>query len=57
VRTLRNTGGAKTAKSLKVPWYKKPLVHNAFYTDLQRGAWHIGFYSLVIKGDLGLLHI
>jgi hypothetical protein len=26
---------------------RKPIVSNAFYTDLQRGSWHIGFYTLV----------
>ena len=48
VRTLTRTGaGSRSGKSLRLPWYKKPLVSSAFYTDLQRGSWHIGFYTLV----------
>lgn len=48
VRTLRTgSGGRALTRPSMIPWYKKPLVHNAFYTDLQRGSWHIGFYTLV----------
>lgn len=51
VRTLRTTGGtagrASSHKPTRLPWWKKPCVSSAFYTDLQRGSWHIGFYTLV----------
>ena len=46
-RTLTRGAGARSAKLSKLPWWKKPIVQNAFYTDLQRGSWHIGFYTLV----------
>jgi hypothetical protein len=46
-RTITRGLGARSAKYNKLPWYKKPIVHHAFYTDLQRGSWHIGFYTLV----------
>ena len=46
-RTLTRGLGARSAKYNQLPWYKKPIVQNAFYTDLQRGSWHIGFYTLV----------
>ena len=47
--TLRTKSGtSRRTKSLQtIPWYRKPLVRNAFYTDLQRGSWHFGFYSFV----------
>ncbi len=38
---------SKMSKHTKVPWYKKPILKSALYTDLQRGAWHIGFYTMV----------
>ena len=49
VRTLRTQGTGRVSKGrpAKLPWWKKPLVHSALYTDLQRGSWHIGFYTLV----------
>ena len=50
VKTLRTGhGGSKSVRSSRIPWYKKPIVHHAFYTDLQRGSWHIGFYSLFLS--------
>ena len=51
IRTFRTGGvsGKSVAGSRPgvVPWWKKPLVRHAFYTDLQRGSWHIGFYTVV----------
>ena len=48
-RTFARGGasGTRAVRNQKLPWYKKPIVSNAFYTDLQRGSWHIGFYTLV----------
>lgn len=52
VRTIRAGGPGASSKGGrsrggKIPWYKKPILSHAIYTDLQRGSWHIGFYSLV----------
>lgn len=55
LRTARTGGkaggvaGSRSAKSMRGKWYKKPLVSSAFYTDLQRGSWHIGFYSVFLS--------
>jgi len=53
IRTARTGGKAaaasRSAKSMRTKWYKKPLVASAFYTDLQRGSWHIGFYSVFVS--------
>ena len=39
-------GGSKKSKE---PWYKKPIMKSAIYTDLQRGSWHIGFYTMFLS--------
>lgn len=50
VRTLRGGTSRKSGvKPAPLPWYKKPLLQYAFYTDLQRGSWHIGFYTLFLS--------
>jgi len=33
----------------KQKWYLKPILKSAIYTDLQRGAWHISFYTLFLS--------
>ena len=47
VRTYKS--GPKSHKSHRSvqKWYMKPMMKSAIYTDLQRGAWHIAFYTLV----------
>ena len=57
LRTLTKSGpGSRKSKSMaSLPWYRKPLVHTAFYTDLQRGSWHFGFYSFVSRHLLGFI--
>ncbi len=48
VKTLRTTAtGKSSSRPSRLPWWKKPLVQTAIYTDLQRGSWHIGFYTFV----------
>ncbi|QQP35098.1 Uncharacterized protein FKW44_023228, partial [Caligus rogercresseyi] len=53
--TLRSTrhGGSRmpgrSSEHKALPWYKKPLLRNALYTNLQKGAWHVGFYSLILS--------
>lgn len=34
-------------KSLRVAWYKRPLVQDAFFTDIQTGAVLAGVFSIV----------
>ncbi|KAF2892530.1 hypothetical protein ILUMI_13645 [Ignelater luminosus] len=40
---------SRSLKSLKVPWYKKPLVQDVFFMDVQRFALVIGFFSLCVS--------
>jgi len=53
-RTLGTHSRGLSLKSTRVPWYQKPLVQNAFYTDLTNGAWHITFYTLFLSIWSGL---
>jgi len=50
VRTTRT--GPKShnyGKVNKLKWYQKPIMKSAIYTDLQKGAWHIAFYTLFLS--------
>jgi len=51
-RSTRSLGshsrGRRSFQSSRLPWYRKPLVKNAFYTDLASGAWHSGWYSIFL---------
>lgn len=38
---------SKRTQQSKIPWYRKPIMKSAIYTDLQRGAWHIGLFTMV----------
>lgn len=48
--TLRssNLRSTRSMKSLRVPWYQRPILQDAYFLDTQRGALVIAFYSLVI---------
>lgn len=50
-RSFRTARGARSNhhNNKPLPWYKKPLITHAFYTDLQRGSWHIGFYTFILS--------
>lgn len=47
--TLRssNMRSSRSMKSLRVPWYQRPILKDAYFIDTQRGALVIAFYSLV----------
>lgn len=49
--TLRssNLRSTRSMKSLRVPWYQRPILKDAYFLDTQRGALVIAFYSLVIN--------
>lgn len=48
VRVTRAGTKSRVNKNAKLPWYRKPILTSAIYTDLQRGAWHIGFYTMFL---------
>lgn len=49
--TLRssNLRSTRSMKSLRVPWYQRPILKDAYFLDTQRGALVIAFYSLVTR--------
>lgn len=46
-RSTANLKSARSVRSIKIPWYQKPIVENAIILDLQRAALLIAFYSIV----------
>ncbi|VVC99647.1 unnamed protein product [Leptidea sinapis] len=45
-KSSTNLRSSKSIKSLRVPWYQKPILHDAFVLDLQRGSLLTGFISV-----------
>lgn len=57
-RTLgAHSRSSKTLKSQKEKWWQKPILHRAFYTDLNKGAWHATFYTLFLSFWTGVWSI
>jgi len=44
-------------KSLRVPWYQRPILKDAYFLDTQRGALVIAFYSLVSIQPFGHINL
>ncbi|KAK4877915.1 hypothetical protein RN001_010421 [Aquatica leii] len=40
---------SRSLKSLKVPWYKKPLIQDVIFLDVQRVSLIMGFSSLILS--------
>ncbi|XP_043286438.1 uncharacterized protein pasi2 [Venturia canescens] len=47
-RSSANLRSSRSVKSVKIPWYQKPLLSNAFVLDIQRGAVVTGVFSLCL---------
>ncbi|CAH1396795.1 unnamed protein product [Nezara viridula] len=45
-RSTSNLKSTRSLRSLKIPWYKRPLVQDAFIIDIQRASMITGIYSL-----------
>lgn len=41
------SGRTRSMKSVKIPWYQKPLITNNKYFDVQHGAMLVGVFALV----------
>lgn len=46
-RSTANLRSSRSLKSLKIPWYRRPIVQDAYFLDIQRGSLLFAFYSLV----------
>ena len=47
-RSTTNLKSTRSMRSLKMPWYKRPIVQNAYFIDTQRAAMITAIYSMVI---------
>ncbi|KAK6633888.1 hypothetical protein RUM44_004495 [Polyplax serrata] len=43
---LKSTKSIHSLKSLKVPWYKKPIIQKSFLFDIQKTAIYFGLYTI-----------
>lgn len=46
-RSSANLRGSRSIKSLKTPWYQRPIVQDALFLDVQRASLIVGIFSLV----------
>lgn len=44
---LHSQKSSRSMKSVKIPWYQKPILHNNKYINVQRGAMLAALFSLV----------
>ncbi|KAK2717891.1 uncharacterized protein LOC136038867 isoform X1 [Artemia franciscana] len=47
--TTVRTGMSRSVKSLRVPWYKKPIVQDAVITDIQNGANYNAIFCVFVS--------
>lgn len=43
------SGRTRSMKSIKIPWYQKPIITNNKYFDVQHGAMLVGVFALVSR--------
>ncbi|KAG8232920.1 hypothetical protein J437_LFUL011029, partial [Ladona fulva] len=48
-RSSANLKSSRSVKSLKVPWYRKPILQDAIVLDIQRASLLSGVYSLFLS--------
>ncbi|KAF7283514.1 hypothetical protein GWI33_000350 [Rhynchophorus ferrugineus] len=48
-RSSANLRSSRSLKSLKTPWYRKPLVQDAFFLDVQRASMITAVFSLLLS--------
>lgn len=49
---LHSQKSSRSMKSVKIPWYQKPILHNNKYINVQRGAMLAALFSLVSKATI-----
>ncbi|XP_015586618.1 uncharacterized protein LOC107263671 [Cephus cinctus] len=48
IRSSANLRSSRSVRSVKIPWYQKPLLSNAIVLDIQRGALMTSIFSLCL---------
>jgi len=46
-RSTANLRTSRSLKSLKIPWYRRPILQDAYFLDIQRGSLIVACYSFV----------
>lgn len=46
-RSSANLRSSRSARSVKIPWYQKPILTHAYILDIQRGSMFTAIFSLV----------
>lgn len=55
---LHSQKSSRSMKSVKIPWYQKPILHNNKYINVQRGAMLAAIFSLVSAAIIcDILHL
>ncbi|CAG9131748.1 hypothetical protein JYU34_021727 [Plutella xylostella] len=47
-KSSTNLRSTKSVRSLRVPWYQKPILHDAYFLDLQRGSLLTACFSVFV---------
>lgn len=48
-RSSANLRSGTSLKSLRIPWYQKPLVQNSLFLDIQRASFITGVFTLLLS--------
>jgi len=48
-RSTSNLKSTRSMRSLKVPWYRRPILQDAYFIDIQRGSLIVGIYALILS--------
>ncbi|XP_064214656.1 uncharacterized protein pasi2 isoform X2 [Tribolium castaneum] len=48
-RSSANLRSSRSIKSLKIPWYRKPIITESYILDVQRSSLLIGVFSLLLS--------
>lgn len=48
-RSTANLRSSRSLKSLKIPWYRRPILQDAYFLDIQRGSLLVAFYSFFLS--------
>lgn len=43
------SGRTRSMKSVKIPWYQRPIITNNKYFDVQHGALLVGVFALLVS--------
>nr|CAG4645811.1 EOG090X0DL4 [Lynceus sp. MCZ IZ 141354] len=47
--TIKTKTLSRSVKSLQIPWYQRPLLADAYFTDIQTGAMLTGVFGVVVS--------